>query len=88
MCISIDFRSKKGKIKSEFKTQDFITDIQFNKGRIYLLSDTTVTIYNKNGKILRYSQTEYGIKKIAVTASNSVAAISDEKIIKSNIDKG
>lgn len=80
--------SKKGKIKSEFKTQDFITDIQLNKGRIYLLSDTTVTIYNKNGKILRYSQTEYGIKKIAVTASNSVAAISDEKIIKSNIDKG
>lgn len=80
--------SKKGKIKSEFKTQDFITDIQFNKGRIYLLNDTTITIYNKNGKILRDSQTEYGIKKIAVTSSNSVAAISDEKIIKTNIDKG
>ena len=80
--------SKKGEKKSEFKVANAITDIQFNKGRIYLLSDTTITIFNKNGKVLRYDETDYGTKKIAVTASNSVAAISDTKIIKTNIDKG
>ena len=80
--------SKKGTISSEFKTQGLVTDIQYNKGRVYLLSDTTVTIYNKKGKLLRYDETEYGTKKFAVTSSNAIAAISDNKIVKTNIDKG
>lgn len=74
--------SKKGEKVSEFKLNTTITDIQYKNGRVYVLSDTSVTIYDKNGKILRQDECEYGIKKIAVISANTLAVISDNEIFK------
>ncbi len=80
--------SKKGERLSEFKIENAIVDIQYNKGRIYFISDTTIKILDKGGKVLRYGDCNYGVQRFAVTTSNSVAAVTDSEINKTNIEKG
>lgn len=80
--------SNKGEKISDFKLQSNIIDIQYNKGRVYLVSDKTVNIYDKNGNKLRYDNCEYGVNKISVISSNAIATITDSEIIKNDIEKG
>lgn len=80
--------SKKGEKLSEFKINSAITDIQYNNGRVYSVSDTSVNIYDKNGNILRKGVCEYGTQKFAVISANSIATISDTEITKINIQEG
>ncbi len=80
--------SKKGEKSSEFKINNSITDIQYNKGRVYLLCDTAIGIYDKNGTALRDGTCYYGALKFAVVGSNAVATVSDSEISKINIQEG
>lgn len=80
--------SKKGEKTSEFKISNFITDIQYNKGRVYSLCDTSINIYDKDGNILRSGNANYGTRKIAVISPNSVASIGDSDIYKIDIEEG
>lgn len=80
--------SNKGEKTSEFKLQTSISDIQYNKGRIYLVNDKTINIYDRNGKQLRFGNCKHGVIKIAVLGANSVASITDLEITKTNIEKG
>ena len=80
--------SKKGEKSSEFKISNSITDIQYNKGRVYLLCDSKVNIFDKNGTLLRDGTCYYGAHKFVVVGSNSVATVSDSEISKINIQEG
>ena len=79
--------SKKGERDSEFKINNSITDIQYNKGRVYLLCDTAIGIYDKNGVALKNGTCYYGAVKFAVVGSNAVATVSDSEISKINIQE-
>ena len=80
--------SKKGEKISEFKINNLITDIQYNKGRVYTVSDTEINIYDKDGNVLKTGTCDYGTQKINIIAPNFVSAISDSEIVKINIDEG
>ncbi len=79
--------SKKGEKLSEFKIQNTITDMQYSKGRVYILNDTTISIYDDDGQRLKFGACNYGVEKFAVTSANSVATIMDDQILKTNIDE-
>ncbi len=80
--------SSKGVKTNEFKINDSITDIQYDNKRIYYVNDVTVNLLDKNGNILRNGDSNYGIKKIVVISSNSVAAVNDSEISKITIESG
>ena len=80
--------SNKGVKSKEFSISNLITDIQYNKGRVYYITDTVVNILDNDGKILRYDDCNYGTKKFAIISSNSIATISDTEIVKTDIEKG
>lgn len=80
--------SKKGIKSKEFKINNLITDIQYARGRVYYISDTLVNILDSDGNVLRYGDCVYGTQKISVISSNSVAAITDTQISKTDIEKG
>lgn len=80
--------SKKGIVSKKFKINNLITDIQYSKSRVYYTSDTLINILDNNGNILRYGDCVYGTKKISVISSNSIAALTDAEIYKTNIEKG
>ena len=80
--------SNEGEKISEFKINHTITDIQYYDGRVYTLSDTLINIYDKNGKVLRKSNCDYGVNKLFVISSDSVAAISDSEIFEINFEEG
>ena len=77
--------SSLGNEKGAFDVNDTITDIQFKGGKIYIVSDTMIYVYNKKGKLLSSSKCEYGIKRFFIISSNRIAAIMDDKIEKINI---
>ncbi len=77
--------SNKGEKISDFKINNNIIDIQYKNGRVYSASDSVVTIFDKNGKTLRYGECVYGTQKIAIISSHSVAAITDSEIIDTDI---
>ncbi len=79
--------SKSGEKVTEFKINSAITDIQYKNGRVYLVNDTVAVIYDKKGNLLKKGECEYGAKKIAVVASNAVALITDNEILRTKIDK-
>lgn len=84
---TVVFVSKKGEKISEFNIKDSITDIQYSNGRIYCISDTTISIFDSDGNLLRSGNCNYGVRKFAVLSSNSIAAISDTDIVLTEIEK-
>ncbi len=79
--------SDEGEKFSEIKIDDVITDIHYDDGRVYSLCDTTISIYNKNGKVLRSGNCNYGTRKIIVLSSDSVACLNDNEILKTEIEE-
>lgn len=77
-----------GKKISEFEIKGAVSDIRFSRGRVYVMSDNSVTIFNKNGEILRSGNYGYGGVRISVTGSNTVCIITDNGIEESVIKKG
>lgn len=80
--------SSEGEKISEFKINHTITDIQYYDGRVYSLNDTFINIYDKNGKVLKKGNCDYGINKLFVISSDTVAAISDTEIFEINFEEG
>lgn len=80
--------SEDGEKVSNFKISDSITDIEYYDGRVYSLCNTTIKIYDKNGKILRSGACGFGTKNIVVTSSDSVAAITYLEITEIDIEEG
>ena len=80
--------SNSGKKISEFEIKGIVNDIRFSRGRVYAIGDNKITIYGKNGEILRSGSCGFGGVKISVVGSNTVCIISDNEIEKSVIEKG
>ncbi len=79
--------SNKGEKISEFNINTIITDIRFEKGRIYYVSDSVIYILDNKGNVLRKNATAYGTEQFAVTGTNSIAAVTTSEIIKTEIEK-
>lgn len=80
--------SNSGKKISEFEIKSVVNDIRFSRGRVYSMSDNSVTIYNKQGEILRSGNYGFGGVKITVTGSNTVCIINDSRIEEFVIKRG
>ncbi len=74
--------SKKGEKISEFSFDGIISDIRFLNGHIYFVSEAKAYLYDKEGNPLSSADCGYDVVKLAVTGSQSVAAISDSAIKK------
>ncbi len=85
---SIVLFSNSGKKISEFEIKEAINDIRFLRGRVYSIGDSSVSIYDKQGKILRSDSCAFGGVKISVVGSNAVCVITDNEIQKTVIEKG
>ena len=79
--------SDEGEEISEIKISDVITDIHYDGGRVYSLCDTSIFIYNEDGKVLRKGNCNYGTRKIVVVSSDSVACLNDTEIIQIEIEE-
>ncbi len=79
--------SKSGKIKFEFDFKGIISDIRFFGGHIYCMSDTDVYLIDETGKILRDASCGFGGVRLAVTGSNTVAVVTDNKIEKIKLEE-
>ena len=72
--------SDSGKKISEFEIKGALNDIRFSRGRVYAMSDNKITIYDRQGELLRSGNHGFGGVKIAVTGSNTVCIITDNGI--------
>ncbi len=80
--------SNKGQKISEFKLSGIITDILYERNRIYYASDNSVKIVDKKGQLLRSGICDYGAIKLSVIGANTLAVITDQQIFKTDINKG
>ncbi len=80
--------SNSGKKISEFEIKGIVNDIRFSRGRVYTIGDNKLTIFDKQGKILRSDGCGFGGVKISVVGSNTICIISDNEIQKTVIKKG
>lgn len=76
--------SPKGEKLSSFKFNGIISDIRFLNGHIYCMSEAKIYLYDKDGTLLSTEDCDFDTVKIAVTGSQSLAVISDNKINKIN----
>lgn len=72
--------SKSGELKAELKYKGIISDIQVSSGHIYCINDTEINLLSNEGEILRNASCGFGVVKLSVTGTNSVAVITDNKI--------
>lgn len=83
----IVYTDNSGKILSEFKIEKTISDIEIYGSHIYCISDTRVSVYSKDGTLLRDGSCGYGCKRFSVTGTYSVAVITDSEITEFDIPK-
>lgn len=83
----IAFFNKSGKLKAEIKYNGILSDIRTYGGHIYCMSETDISLVNKEGEVIRKASCGFGAVKIAVTGSNSVAVITDNKIEKAELER-
>ena len=74
--------SSKGEKYSSFKFDGIISDIKFQNGHIYCMSEAKVFLYDKGGTLLSMEDCGFDSVKLAVTGSQSIAVISDSQINK------
>lgn len=74
--------SKKGEKISQFNFNGIISDIRFLNGHIYCISEAKAYLYDKEGKLLSTADCGYDAVRLAVTGSQSIAAVSDSSIKK------
>ncbi len=83
----IAFFNKSGKLKAEIKYNGILSDIRTFGGHIYCMSETEISLIDKEGKVLRKASCGFGAVKLAVTGSNTVAVITDNKIEKAELER-
>ncbi|MBO4432424.1 MAG: hypothetical protein J5852_02715 [Clostridia bacterium] len=69
-----------GKKISEFEIKGAVNDIRFSRGRVYIMSDSKITIYDRQGEILRSGNHGFGGVKMAITGSDTVCIVTDNEI--------
>ncbi len=74
--------NKSGDKKSEFKFLGSINDIAMISGHIYCISDKTVYVLDKTGKVLKSAECSFGGEKIFVIGTYDVAVMNDNTIEK------
>lgn len=79
--------SRSGELKYELHYKGIISDIRVYNGHIYCISDTDVFLISDEGDILRSTTCGFGAVKLNVTATNSVAVITDNKIEKLELEQ-
>lgn len=77
-----------GKKISEFEIKDVIHDIRFSRGRVYVMSDNKITIFDKHGEILRSDSCGFGGVRLVVTGANTVCIVTDSEVQKAVIKEG
>lgn len=77
--------SKRGKKIASFHKSGIISDIKFTHGHIYCISDTTVSLYDKTGNILRDGSCGYGAIRFSVISEYALAVITDTDIQKTEL---
>ena len=79
--------SSKGEKVSEFHFKGIITDIEYKRDNVYLISDTKSYILDKTGNIIRKGDCSYGCVRFAVVGAHSLAVITDNNVNKIDISK-
>lgn len=79
--------NKKGKLISEFDYNGIISDIQISNKHIYCMSETLVSIYSKEGELLRTAECEFGAVRMAILSAYSVAVIRNDGVSQLEIKK-
>lgn len=72
--------SKSGEVKAELQYKAVISDIQLFGNHIYFISEADAFLLDTDGKLLRSAACGFGAVRLAVTGTNSVAVITDNKI--------
>lgn len=76
---------KSGKEVARFNINGIISDIKFTRGHIYCISDTSVSLYDKEGNLLRSGNCGYGAERFSVISEYSLAIITDSDIQKTEL---
>lgn len=79
--------NKSGKLVSEFNYDGTISDIQMSRGHIYCISDTVVSIFSKDGELLRQGECSFGALRLSVLSSYSVAVIRNDEVSRVEIKR-
>ncbi len=77
--------TKRGKQAASFHKNGIISDIKFTRGHIYCISDTTVSLYDKTGNLLREGSCGYGAVRFSVISEYSLAVVTDTDIQKTEL---
>ena len=77
--------SNKGKEVAHFNINGIISDIKFTRGHIYCISDTTVSLYDKEGNLLRSGNCGYGAVRFSAISEYALAIITDSEIQKTEL---
>ncbi len=79
--------SKKGKKEVEFDFNGVISDIVLSGRHIYCISETTVYMFDMEGKLISSTKCEYGAERMVALSAHSVALISNSDITRLEISK-
>ncbi len=79
--------SRSGELKYEFTHKGIISDVALSGNNVYCMSETDLYLFSDDGKILRKASCGFGAVRISVTASNTVAVITDNKIDKVKLEQ-
>jgi len=77
----------RGKKLSEFSFNGIISDIQISRNHIYCMSDSRVSIYSKDGELLRDAECDFSAVRLSVLSAYSVAVIKNDEISRLEIKK-
>jgi len=72
--------SKKGKYISDFNFKGNLSDMQIARNHIYFVYDTLVSIYSKEGELLRMAECDYGAVRLVPVSGYSVAVIRNDDV--------
>jgi len=78
--------SSKGEKISEFDFEGDLSDIQISRNHIYCISDTVISLFSKEGELLRTAECDFGAVRLAVLSGYSVAVISNDDVSRVEIE--
>lgn len=79
--------NNKGKLVSEFAFNGIISDIKIKGNHIYCMSETVISIYSKEGELLRTAECDFGAVRLSVLSAFSVAVVRNDRVTRLEIEK-
>ena len=76
-----------GELKANFKLERGVSDISVKNQRLHILTDSSIVITDKTGRILSEAKCSFDIKNIVALSDSSVAGISNNSLNKYLYDK-